>query len=150
MLDDSGRDLIYSRRKVVPRQDDAKRAGVRNLDTVFAELSHSKFRRQFRLRAPELDYLRRKGMPEILDHAARFIRERLAPAFPSNDGKQTPYRNHPVFVAQHATATCCRGCLEKWHAIQKGKELTAEEQAHALRAVERWLLAWSEGEHANP
>ncbi len=29
-------------------------------------------------------------------------------AEPRNDGKQTPFRGHPVFTAQHATATCCR------------------------------------------
>jgi predicted Fe-S protein YdhL (DUF1289 family) len=46
-----------------------------------------------------------------------------------------------VFVAQHATATCCRGCLEKWHAIPAGRELTDAEQAHVVRAIERWLDA---------
>lgn len=60
----------------------------------------------------ERQYCLDKG-PEIIDrHAADFIRQRLAPAAPINDGKQTPMRGHPVFIAQHATATCCRGCLE--------------------------------------
>jgi hypothetical protein len=57
-------------------------------------------------------------------HARDLIARRLAPAEPRNDGKQTPYRGHPVFVAQHATATCCRTCLERWHQIPKGRELT--------------------------
>lgn len=78
-------------------------------------------------------------MTEILEHAAEFIEKRLAPAFPVNDGKQTPWRNHPVFVAQHATATCCRGCLQKWHQIPKGKALTAEEQGYIVEVIGAWL-----------
>ena len=74
-----------------------------------------------------------------MKHGAKFIAERLAPAFPRNDGKQTPWRNHPIFVAQHGTGTCCRGCLEKIHEIGKGHELTAEERAHVLAVIERWI-----------
>ena len=72
---------------------------------------------------------------------ADFIDKRLAPADLANDGKQTPMRNHPVFVAQHATATCCRGCLEKWHGIPKGRELTAEEKTYVLAVIRRWLVS---------
>ena len=75
-----------------------------------------------------------------MEHAEHFIEERLAPAEPRNDGKQTPMRNHPVFVAQHATATCCRGCLEKWHAITKGHDLTIVEKAYILSVLRRWLV----------
>jgi hypothetical protein len=53
-------------------------------------------------------------------------------------------RNHPVFVAQHATATCCRGCLEKWHAIPKGRELTTDEVEHILAVIRRWLTSQQE------
>ena len=61
------------------------------------------------------------------------------PPRPDKDGKQTPYRGHPVFVAQHATATCCRTCLQRWHGIPKGRELTAEEQAYAVDVICRWI-----------
>jgi Domain of unknown function (DUF4186) len=64
--------------------------------------------------------LRALGMEVIREHAGELLGKRLAPAEPRNDGKQTPYRGHPVFVAQHATATCCRTCLERWHGIPKG------------------------------
>jgi Domain of unknown function (DUF4186) len=111
----------------------------RNLDDLFDRLSRSAFRRRFHLRARERDYLKRKGLEAVLEHGAAFIAQRLAPAHPLNDGKQTPMRNHPVFVAQHATATCCRGCLEKWHAIPSGQELTADEQAYVLDVLRRWL-----------
>ncbi len=78
-------------------------------------------------------------MRTVLADAADFVAQRLAPAQPRNDGKQTPWRGHPVFVAQHATATCCRGCLAKWHAIERGRILTAEEQTHVVAAIGRWL-----------
>jgi hypothetical protein len=111
----------------------------RNLNEVFAALAGSPFRRRFRLRGKELEYLRRKGLAVVLEHAADFIEKRLAVALPANDGKQTPMRHHPVFIAQHATATCCRGCLEKWHAIPKGRALAPEEKAYILEVIKTWL-----------
>jgi hypothetical protein len=106
---------------------------------VLSRLSHSPFRSQIHLQEKELDYLRSKGMSKVLKHASEFIEKRLAPAFPVNDGKQTPWRNHPVFVAQHATATCCRGCLQKWHEIPQGRELTADEQHYIVAVIGAWL-----------
>ena len=112
---------------------------MRDLDDVFSALRRSRFRQRFALGPRERDYLDAKGFPTVIEHAADFIRQRLAPAAPRNDGKQTPFRGHPVFVAQHATATCCRGCLAKWHGIEEGRMLTADEQAHAVAAIDRWL-----------
>lgn len=109
------------------------------LDDVFAALPRSAFRSRFHLGARERRYLRERGLAVVLEHARDFVARRLAPAEPPNDGKQTPYRGHPVFVAQHATATCCRGCLARWHGIPKGRELSAEEQAHVVAALARWL-----------
>lgn len=111
----------------------------RSPDELFAALAASPFRSRFRLRGKELEYLRRKGLPVVMEHAADFIEKRLAAAFPARDGKQTPMRQHPVFIAQHATATCCRGCLEKWHAIPKGRALAPEEQAYILEVIKTWL-----------
>jgi hypothetical protein len=112
---------------------------MRDVEDVFARLSKSNFRSRIHLQQKERDYLNRKGLETVLAHATDFIEKRLAPAYPANDGKQTPWRNHPVFVAQHATATCCRTCLEKWHAIPKGRELTEEEKQHVVEAIGRWL-----------
>jgi hypothetical protein len=99
-----------------------------DLDEVFDRLARSSFRRRFRLHAAEQDYLERRGLETVMTHGEKFIEERLAPADPPNDGKQTPMRNHPIFIAQHATATCCRRCLEKWHGIPKGHALAADEK----------------------
>jgi predicted Fe-S protein YdhL (DUF1289 family) len=117
---------------------------VKRLDEVFASLSRSAFRHEFHLRAQEQAYLSDRGLDVVLQHARRFVAERLAPAIPRNDGKQTPYRGHPVFVAQHATACCCRGCLEKFHGIPAGHALTPAQQDHVIAALERWLRAEAE------
>ncbi len=112
---------------------------MRDLDELFDALAKSNFRRGFRLRGKELAILRDKGFEVILVHAHDILSKRLLPAVIANDGKQTPFRGHPVFVAQHATACCCRGCLEKWHRIPRGRELSAEEESYVLRVLERWL-----------
>ncbi len=82
-------------------------------------------------------------MDAIRRHAAEIILRRLAPAEPKNDGSQTPMRGapngHPVFIAQHATATCCRGCLEKWHGIPKGRALTEKEQEYIVEVLMKWI-----------
>jgi hypothetical protein len=109
-------------------------------DKVFERLARSTFRQRFLLHRAEREYLERKGLDTVMSHGEKFITERLAPANPANDGKQTPMRNHPIFVAQHATATCCRGCLEKWHGIAKGHELSAKERGYILSVLRRWLV----------
>lgn len=121
---------------------------MRELDELFAALNESAFRRGFRLRGKDLAYLQDKGLALVMLHAEDFIRKRLAPAEIPNDGKQTPFRGHPVFVAQHATACCCRGCLAKWHQIEAGRPLSEGEFRHVLAVLERWLR--SQGGEAGP
>jgi hypothetical protein len=113
---------------------------MRDLQELSTALAKSKFRSRFRLGAKESQYLNQRGLEVVLQHADGFIRERLAPAQPRNDGKQTPMRGHPVFIAQHATATCCRGCLEKWHQIPKGRPLSDREVQYVVAVIERWLM----------
>jgi hypothetical protein len=113
---------------------------MNDVQEVLSRLKQSEFRSRIHLGQKELEYLRKKGRDEVLQHAADFIEKRLASALPVNDGKQqTPWHNHPVFVAQHATATCCRGCLQKWHQIPKGRALTADEQQYIVAVIGTWL-----------
>ena len=112
---------------------------MRDPDDLFAALQRSEFRRRFRLGPKDRAYLEEKSMPVILQHGRRFLVERLAPAQASNDGKQTPMRGHPIFLAQHATATCCRRCLKKWHRIEPDLPLTGEQVDYLLAVIERWL-----------
>ena len=113
---------------------------MRDPDDLFAAIARSDFRRRFRLGPKERRYLEERGLDAVLSHARDFITTRLAPAHPPNDGKQTPMRGHPVFLAQHATATCCRGCLSRWHNIPPGRDLTDEEIRYIVHTViRRWL-----------
>ncbi len=112
---------------------------MRDPDDLFAALAQSAFRSRFHLGPNERAYLEEKTLATVLGHGRRFVAERLAPAEPRNDGRQTPMRGHPVFVAQHATATCCRGCLAKWHHIAAGVPLTVEQVDYVLAILARWL-----------
>ncbi len=86
------------------------------------------------------EYVDNKGLDKIRNDAYDFINKRLAPAVIPNDGKQTPMKQvHPVFIAQHACACCCRGCLEKWYKIEKGRELTQEEIDGIINILIEWI-----------
>ncbi|MDD5921625.1 MAG: DUF4186 domain-containing protein [Eubacteriales bacterium] len=102
-------------------------------------LSQSDFRRKFHLDSKDMEYIDKKGMDVIRDHAADFVLKRLASAEIPNDGRQTPFRGHPVFKAQHASACCCRGCMQAWHGIPKGRALTKEEQSFAVDLMMEWI-----------
>ena len=106
---------------------------------ILEKLSKSKFRNSFHLKDKEKNYIKEKGMDTIERHAKDFISKRLAPTNPLNDGKQTPMKGHPVFIAQHATGTCCRGCLEKWHHIPKGRVLTDDEVDYIVNVIMKWI-----------
>lgn len=109
------------------------------LKQLFTGLSKSNFRSRFHLKEQDKEYVRQKGLDKIQEHAQDFIEKRLAPSVIPNDGKQTPMRGHPVFIAQHATATCCRGCLEKWHKIRAGKELTPRQKEYIVHVIMLWI-----------
>lgn len=111
---------------------------------IFERILASKFRSRFHLSDKDCQYIRQKGLREIRRHAEDFISQRLAPAEPEKDGKQTPMRGHPVFIAQHACACCCRDCLEKWHGIPKGTPLTAEQQSYIADILLEWICRQSE------
>ena len=108
-------------------------------EEILEKLSHSKFRSRFKLKEKDKLYIKQKGFDTLKAHAKDFIKKRLSPAQIPNDGKQTPTKGHPVFIAQHATATCCRKCLNKWHHILPGKELTVMQQEYAVNLILEWI-----------
>lgn len=114
---------------------------MRDLDELFAALQRSTFRARFALTAKDRTYIARRTLPTVLRQCRMFIDQRLAPQHPPNDGRQTPMRGHPGFVAQHATATCCRKCLARWHHIPAGQPLTSGQIDYVMAVIERWLLA---------
>ena len=104
-----------------------------------SSLSKSKFRSSFHLNKKLKEYVNDKGLEKIEEHANDFINSRLRPSFIENDGKQTPMKGHPIFIAQHACGCCCRGCLEKWLKISKGRELTDEEVSYIVKLLMTWI-----------
>ena len=106
---------------------------------IIKKLKTSKFRNSFHLKEKEIEYIKEKGMETVRKHAIDFINTKLVPANPLNDGKQTPMKNHPVFIAMHACACCCRSCLYKWHHIPKNKELTDKEKEYILNLLITWI-----------
>ncbi len=111
----------------------------RNILQALDALKKSKFRSRFRIRQTDREYIAQKGLDTIRDHARQFIDTRVAPAFPKNDGRQTPMKGHPVFIAQHATATCCRKCMQKWHGIRKGRALNEDEVSFIVALIMGWI-----------
>jgi hypothetical protein len=109
------------------------------IDARLDSLAGQRFRAKFHLRGRDAALVQLRGRETIRQHAHDLIEKRLAPALPYKDGKQTPYRGHPVFIAQHATATCCRSCLERWHEIPRGRELTEQERAYVVDVLWRWI-----------
>lgn len=120
-----------------------------NVEEAFAKLARSKFRSRFHLSGADRRYIAEKGIGTIRRHAADFVRDRLAPANPPNDGRQTPMRGHPVFVAQHATATCCRGCIQKWWKLPKGIEIPPYRQSRLVDFLMAWIVRELESANNN-
>ena len=112
---------------------------MNDLDRRLDMIARHPFRAKFHMRGRDRAMVELRGMRTIRLHARELIFKRLALAAPYKDGNQTPYRGHPVFVAQHATATCCRTCFERCHEISKGQELSAEEQNYVVDVICRWI-----------
>ncbi|MDD6484954.1 MAG: DUF4186 domain-containing protein [Clostridiales bacterium] len=112
---------------------------MQTIEQALSKLEKSKFRSSFHLGKKQIEYIDKIGMDKIRSHARDFVKTRLAPAHPKNDGRQTPMRGHPVFIAQHATGCCCRGCLEKWYKIKQGTELTEIQQEKIVNLIMAWI-----------
>ena len=50
------------------------------------------------------------------------------------DSTQTPKGKDIIYLAQHATGTCCRRCIEEWYGINK-EEIMNEEQINFLTEI---------------
>ncbi len=109
------------------------------LDARLDAIASKPFRAKFRLRGRERGLAELHGPAKLRRHAEELILKKVAPADPYKDGLQTPYRGHPVFVAQHATATCCRWCLQREHGVRRGHELNEDERDYVVRLILRWI-----------
>ena len=112
---------------------------IKYIDHVLKKLSTSSFRSHFHLRKYMISYIDQKGLNVIEEHARSFLIKNLKVYNPGKDGHQTPTKNHPVFIAQHACACCCRGCLEKWHHIPKNRDLEDREILYLTALIMEWI-----------
>lgn len=112
---------------------------MQDINLFLEKIKYSKFRSSFHLRKYMIDYIDEKGIDTVKSHAYDFINKRLKPSYIPNDGKQTPMKGHPVFIAQHACCCCCRSCLEKWHHIEKNRELTDKEVDYIVSLIMEWI-----------
>jgi len=118
---------------------------VQTIDEALDKLKASKFRTGFALKEKDKVYIRENGIDTIRRHAQDFVRERLAPAFIPNAGKQTPMHGYPVFLAQHACACCCRGCLNKWYHVPQSIELNERQQQKIVNLLMAWIERQMQG-----
>ncbi len=110
------------------------------INKLLTSLNNTKFRGSFHLNKKMKEYVNTKGLNKIESDARELITKRLAPKEILNDGKQTPMKQvHPVFIAQHATGTCCRGCLSRIHHIEKDKSLSDEEINYIVKVIMIWI-----------
>ncbi len=109
------------------------------VDEALERLRHSKFRSSFKLSKKDKEYINEKGMDTVRSHTRDFVKAKLSPAFPENDGKQTAMSGHPSFKAMHATACCCRVCLNKWYNVPLGVPLTEAQQEKIVNLVMSWI-----------
>jgi len=122
---------------------------MNDINNMLLKLSKSTFRSSFHLRKYMVDYVNEKGMDKVKSHAYDFIKKNIAPKNPKNDGRQTPLKNHPVFIAQHACACCCRNCLLKWHGIKKGVELDDKQIDYIVNLLMKWIENEMKSNHFN-
>jgi len=101
------------------------------------ELKSSNFRRKFHLSPSDKEVVRLKGIEVMKQHAYEIVSKRLKIPTPRSD--MTPYNGYPVFTAQHATATCCRKCIEKWHRIPAMKVLDNYEIEKISSIITGWI-----------
>ena len=125
--------------RIVLSRFPAYHEAMQTINEALKKLQRSSFRSRFHLNEEEKEYIDKKGMDVIKSHACDFVREKLAPADPANDGKQTPMKGHPVFKAMHATACCCRGCLNKWYHVPMHQPLTEEQQNKIVHLLMTWI-----------
>jgi len=87
-----------------------------------------------------INHARRKGIRGMKEAAEHLVRKKLSSAVPTFDGRQTPKDGNALFYAQHATASCCRKCVEYWHDIQYGRPLTETEIAYLSELLMLYVI----------
>ena len=116
-----------------------------DVDYTFLALKHEMIRHHFFHKTIDeraKRHAHRKGRKALKMDVRRRLQKCLAPECPARDGRQTPHAGNAIYYGQHATATCCRTCLEYWHGIPKGRMLTDAECRYCAELIDRFLDEW--------
>lgn len=106
---------------------------------LLEKVAESDYRAEIDLGPEDMDYVNSRGFDMMVRHAHDFVERRLGPARPRNEGKQTPLKGHPLFLAQHATGADSRAALSEYHGIAEGKKLSRQQMDYVTDVVLRWL-----------
>ena len=119
---------------------------INDIEHIFASLQIELVRHYFwHLPMPQraIDYATRKGWSGLRQRIPIQLCSLVGASNPTFDGRQTPRENsrnvNPIHFAQHATASCCRKCIEVWHGIPKGRALTQPEISYLSQLAIRYL-----------
>lgn len=120
-----------------------RRRQISDVVNTFEELRieywrHSWWHRDIDVRA--INHARRKGRVNLKDCVYQRLRSSVAIWKPFIDGRQTGKEENIIFYAQHATATCCRKCIEHWHGIPKAQVLTDDEIEYFADLIMMYVL----------
>lgn len=112
---------------------------------TFEALKHELIRHHFwhvGIDEKAISYARRKGVSGLRTAVRSRLRSSVGKAQNPYDGRQTPMEGsgNPIHYAQHATASCCRKCMEYWHGIPKSKNLTDEQIEYLSEIVMLYLV----------
>lgn len=88
-----------------------------------------------------LNHSKRKGLSGMRQAATNRLRNSVgAPSSQlPREGRQTPFSGNAIYYAQHATATCCRRCIEAWHGIEREQPLTDQQIGYMTELVMHFI-----------
>lgn len=122
--------------------DRVKRRDIMDVAGTFAQLTHEWIRHVF-FHAPfdekSKNQAREFGLANLKSRVRPLLEKKIAPAKIFRDGTQTKKGGSAIHYAQHATATCCRKCLEYWHGIERNRVLAKEELDYCEGLISAYL-----------
>jgi hypothetical protein len=123
-----------------------RRLDSSDIDHTVAALKHERIRHEFwcttSLTPRKVANARKLGRSGVLDSARQRIGKKLQNPGKFADWGQIPFEQGGSIIhfAQHATATCCRRCIEAWYGIDRRQALTEEQIAYFAELILRYVV----------
>jgi hypothetical protein len=109
--------------------DRIRKNNIKDAKFIFDSLKKELFRHviwHMKINQTALKKASEKNDDELRIHVKSILQKRLINPF--QDGRQTPVNGNEITnYAQHATATCCRKCIEVWHDIPEDATISNEQ-----------------------